>query len=298
MSSLIMKNKYLPEILLVLLAVGSGLVLPPGALADIVDDLLSEFAALEKRSDAAGADWFDLAVRSRQAGKLDIAGQALERASNQSFSPIRIGIERSRQAVAGGDREAAVASLRSVFDQGFTSVGLLTGDPDIQVMHGYPPYDALIAEMNLQAYPCEHQPGFADFDFWVGSWDVHLANGTVAGSNRITREERGCVLVERWKSASGGTGMSVNYLDLATDEWVQVWNAEGGSQIHIRGGLTDEGMAMSGTIHYVGTGTTAPFRALWTPLEDGRVRQYFEQSNDGGESWVPWFEGFYTRSEE
>ena len=32
--------------------------------------------------------------------------------------------------------------------------------------------------------------------------------------------------------------------------------------------------------------------------EYGRVRQYFEQSNDGGETWVPWFEGFYTRTSE
>ena len=103
------------------------------------------------------------------------------------------------------------------------------------------------------------------------------------------------MLVERWTSVSGGTGMSVNYLDLISNEWVQVWNAEGGSQINVRGGLTDEGMAMEGTIHYVANGTTAPFRALWTPLPDGRVRQYFEQSNDGGETWGPWFEGFYTR---
>ena len=88
--------------------------------------------------------------------------------------------------------------------------------------------------------------------------------------------------------------MSVNYLDKATNEWVQIWNAEGGSQIIIRGGMTDDGMAMEGYINYVANGTSAPFRALWTPLPDGRVRQYFEQSNDDGNTWVPWFEGFYT----
>ena len=30
-------------------------------------------------------------------------------------------------------------------------------------------------------------------------------------------------------------------------------------------------------------------------MDDGRVRQFFEQSNDEGETWSPWFEGFYTR---
>jgi len=32
-------------------------------------------------------------------------------------------------------------------------------------------------------------------------------------------------------------------------------------------------------------------------LPDGRVRQFFEQSTDGGETWTTWFEGFYTRKE-
>jgi hypothetical protein len=144
-------------------------------------------------------------------------------------------------------------------------------------------------------FPCEGADGFSDFDFWLGEWDVHLPDGTFAGNNVISREERGCVLTEHWTGASGGTGMSINYLDMIDTRWVQVWNSANGSQINIRGGLTDEGMAMEGTIHYVGNGTTAPFRALWTPLPDGRVRQYFEQSNDGGETWTPWFEGFYTR---
>ena len=91
--------------------------------------------------------------------------------------------------------------------------------------------------------------------------------------------------------------MSVNYLDKASGEWVQVWHAEGGSQIHIRGGMTNDGMLLVGTLHSVGNNTTVPFRGLWTPLEDGRVRQFFEQSTDGGETWTPWFEGFYTRKE-
>ena len=116
--------------------------------------------------------------------------------------------------------------------------------------------------MSVQAYPCAHQQGFQDFDFWVGEWDVHLANGAFAGSNIIEAVERGCALTERWTSANGGIGMSINYFDKARGEWVQVWNAEGGSQIVIRGGMTDDGMAMEGYIHYVGNGTTAPFRAL------------------------------------
>ena len=164
-------------------------------------------------------------------------------------------------------------------------------------MAGHPGYDALIGEMTVAAFPCEHDERFGAFDFWVGDWDVHVANGTLAGHNVIERSQHGCVLIENWASASGGSGMSINYLDAMTGEWVQVWNDASGSQINIRGGMTDDGMRLTGTIHYVASDTTADFRGLWTPLEDGRVRQFFEQSNDGGETWSPWFEGFYTRTE-
>ena len=105
------------------------------------------------------------------------------------------------------------------------------------------------------------------------------------------------MLIENWTNTTGGTGMSINYLDKATDEWVQIWNAEGGSQINIRGGLNEDGMRMEGHLHSIGNGNTTPFRALWTLLPDGRVRQFFEQSNDNGATWVPWFEGFYTRTD-
>jgi hypothetical protein len=147
-------------------------------------------------------------------------------------------------------------------------------------------------------FPCEQDEQFAEFDFWLGKWDVHGVRGVFAGNNEITREERSCVLIENWSSATGGSGMSINYVDKISGEWVQIWNDASGSQINIRGGITEEGMLLTGTIHYVATGKTLPFRGLWTPLEDGRVRQYFEQSNDGGETWVSWFEGFYSRAEK
>ena len=146
-----------------------------------------------------------------------------------------------------------------------------------------------------KATPCEQDARFQEFDFWVGQWDVHDAKGTFVGENSIRREESGCVLIENWSGAKGSTGMSINYLDKITDEWVQSWHAAGGYQIDIRGGLTGEGMLLTGTIHYIGSAKTAPFRGLWTPMPDGRVRQYFEQSNDDGATWEPWFEGFYSR---
>ncbi len=58
--------------------------------------------------------------------------------------------------------------------------------------------------------PCEGDARFAEFDFWIGDWEVHTADGTYAGSNTISKAERGCVLLEQWRGASGSTGMSIN----------------------------------------------------------------------------------------
>ena len=64
-------------------------------------------------------------------------------------------------------------------------------------------------------------PEFREFDFWVGSWRVSDADGKTAGDNVISLEQGGCVLVERWRSAGGGTGMSLNYYDPAAQLWKQ-----------------------------------------------------------------------------
>lgn len=290
-----MKSPISVLIVIVVLAIAAGPLIYFESVAANAKSVSEELARLESAGNENPQDWFRLAQDARELNELAVARESLEKARGYGLPPVQLGIETARILVASGDPDAATVELRKVFAAGFTSVGVFLNDPLISSMAGREDYDNLVAEMSVQAFPCEHQQGFRDFDFWVGEWDVHLANGTYAGSNVIESTERGCVLTERWAGAGGGTGMSINYLDKSSGEWVQVWNAANGSQIVIRGGLTDDGMALEGYINDVASGTTAPFRGLWTPLPDGRVRQYFEQSNDDGKTWVPWFEGFYSR---
>ena len=60
------------------------------------------------------------------------------------------------------------------------------------------------------APPCS-QDAYKQFDFWLGTWEVSTPNGAVAGTNEITSEENGCLILEAWTSATGGTGQSYNY---------------------------------------------------------------------------------------
>jgi len=254
----------------------------------------AEYRLLSSSEDVASADWLALAERARQAGDLVTAGRALDMAES-GLSPARAGLERARIAAVGGDSASAIAVLERLFDEGFSAVRAITADPVLAGLEGRGGYDALIEKMSRRAYPCRYDDAFREFDFWLGDWDVHLPDGQYAGSNTISRDEAGCVLNENWVDARGGTGSSINYVDKRTGEWVQVWNSESGTQIAVRGGLETGGMRLEGEIHYVASGTTASFRGLWTPLDDGRVRQFFEQSSDGGETWTPWFEGYYSR---
>ncbi|MCZ6640892.1 MAG: hypothetical protein O7F71_04905 [Gammaproteobacteria bacterium] len=143
--------------------------------------------------------------------------------------------------------------------------------------------------------PCA-EPVYQAFDFWVGKWDVHVANGQTAGANQITRAQKGCLLVENWQGVQGSTGLSMNFYDPVAGQWQQMWVSPG-VIIDIRGGLDDGSMVLEGLITYTASNDRFPFKGSWTLLEDGRIRQFFEESREPGE-WKPWFEGFYTEFSE
>jgi hypothetical protein len=54
-------------------------------------------------------------------------------------------------------------------------------------------------------------------------------------------------------------------------------------------------MRLEGPLQYLGQGRTTTLRGTWSKLDDGRVRQHFEESADGGTTWTTWFDGYYTR---
>jgi hypothetical protein len=141
--------------------------------------------------------------------------------------------------------------------------------------------------------PCA-APEFRQFDFWAGRWVVKDAQGKEAGLNEITIEERGCVLIERWRSASGGTGLSINYYDPRAERWTQQWVGLG-ILLTMTGGMRDGAMVLQGPLQYLTDKRLTLLRGTWTPLPDGRVRQHFEESSDDGRTWTEWFDGYYTR---
>lgn len=143
--------------------------------------------------------------------------------------------------------------------------------------------------------PCQEDV-YRDFDFWLGEWEVTqvggAGDGKVAGTNSITSQEAGCLIVENWTNTGGGTGQSYNFYDPGLEQWRQVW-VSAGAVIDYSGGLNEKGeMVLEGEIRNHG-GPKAPFRGIWTPNEDGSVLQNFEQYDEASGEWQTWFKGLY-----
>jgi hypothetical protein len=144
---------------------------------------------------------------------------------------------------------------------------------------------------------CEDNPGFGDWDFWVGEWDVYATagEGAKAGTNSIVKHYANCLITETWVSAGGAGGFSMNFYNPVKGHWRQLWVANGYS-IDYTGGLDDQGrMVLEGEIDGYQAGTSTPFRGIWTPQGNGDVIQRFEILDAESGDWNVWFEGRYVR---
>ena len=131
------------------------------------------------------------------------------------------------------------------------------------------------------------------FDFWIGEWNVHRADGKLAGTNSIKREIGGCVLHERYETAHGYSGESFNIYDASRKVWHQTWVDSAGLLLLLEGGTRDSTMVLEGETTGIGSKVTK-HRITWTPNPDGSVRQLWESTDADGD-WIVAFDGKYTR---
>ncbi len=148
-------------------------------------------------------------------------------------------------------------------------------------------------DVHPPAYDCSGVAEHQQFNFWLGEWEVRVADGRKAGTNKIVSTNGRCLLKEEWTNMAGSSGSSLNYYNSVTGTWTQNW-VDSQTIINISGGIEDGSMALTGTIYYQQARKQAEFRGTWTPLEDGRVRQFFEEKDAEGK-WQVWFEGFYSK---
>ena len=111
------------------------------------------------------------------------------------------------------------------------------------------------------------------FDFWVGEWEVFNPAGQKVGASSVTREESGCLIVERWTSARGNNGQSYNFYDAGRGQWRQVWVSPT-ELTDYAGNLNAKGeMVLEGDLQQAG-GYGGRSRGTWAKNADGSARSF------------------------
>lgn len=151
----------------------------------------------------------------------------------------------------------------------------------------------MVATAAAQDAPCDPDHK-GEFDFWIGEWDVFDTEGKQVGENVIKPLFGGCVLQETWNGGAASQGSSFNFYNPKTEAWQQFWVWQNGTTLELSGGLVDGSMVLTGT-GKSRDGSTINNRITWTPNEDGSVRQHWEFSKDGGETYKTAFDGLYKK---
>lgn len=133
---------------------------------------------------------------------------------------------------------------------------------------------------------------YRQFDFLLGDWNVATSDGKLIGHDHIERAYGGCVVQEHWTSVDGGTGSSFSLYDMSRKVWHQTWVDSTGTLVVLEGGLKGGGMVMTGEM--VQDGKRVQDRMSWAP-KDGKIRQLWETSSDGGKTWQTIFDVYYSK---
>lgn len=237
-----------------------------------------------------------IAQAQRELGRYEQALVTLDDARRIDASRASIDLERTRNLLALGRTDEAMIALLDADHNALRARRLLEENSDFDPIRDTPQFREVLRNVRERVYPCERYPVFAQFDFWLGDWEVRTPDGTLAGHNSITKDPGSCAVTENWTSAAGGTGRSTSFYIPSSDLWRQVWVGSNGTMIDMSGSLVDGELRMEGTIEYVTTGRVVAFRAVWSTNDDNSiVRQRMEEFDVATASWQLWFDGFYRR---
>ncbi|MGP1354435.1 MAG: tetratricopeptide repeat protein [Parasphingopyxis sp.] len=250
------------------------------------------YEALLEADPANAANWFSLAQARHAADDFAGARAAYEQAIAAGFTPApRARYHLARALMALGEAEAALAEIETLAEAGTPIGRTIAAATEFAPLAEDSRFVAAVEAMT----PCT-DPAYRAFDFWLGEWDVTAGGATTpTASSRISARHGGCVVLEEY-DAGGYTGMSINFYDSISGRWHQSWMANNGVPVYIEGNLDENGaMVLTDADLPISAATGTINRVTWSVEEGGAVRQYWETSSDGGETWSVAFDGLYTR---
>jgi hypothetical protein len=157
----------------------------------------------------------------------------------------------------------------------------------------------LMTQTAAQSDSCT-APEHRQFDFWIGDWEVFdLSSGSkgqLAGTNRVVKLLKDCVIQEHWEGSGGGQGSSFNSYFELDKKWHQTWVDDSGFRLELEGEFKDGQMLLEGRTPGPTAGKTVQ-RITWNLVNGNpdEVRQFWQQSRDDGKTWMTAFDGLYVR---
>ena len=190
-------------------------------------------------------------------------------------------------------KSEALDALDKAVDAGFARPQIMEQEPDLAVLREDPGFAKIVAKADVMAHPCSHQPEYRQFDFWLGEWDVVSTNGhDPAGSSSIQLILDKCVIFENW--TGGLTGKSFNHFDTTTKKWIQDWVDSQSNSVHFEGSLENGVMSLyADNVNHDGSRTRRHLQFF--KLDGDHVRQFSQQSTDGGRTWSVEYDLTYNR---
>lgn len=276
---------------------------PPAATAETANALYQKHAwaeaaaayeSLVRSAPKNGQAWYRLGSARYQLKQYRQAEAAWKKADRHGFYPFLVRYNLAAVSALMGHKARALVWLKKAVAAGFTDLSTLESDPDLRSLRGDERFAALVLEVKRKKRPCHYDPHHRQFDFWLGDWDVFNRQGARVGHSHVASLIGECALLENWVDSQGNVGKSLNYYDPGDGHWKQVWVSDKG------GNTVYSGQIAGGAMHFQGPtakpdGSHVPTRMTFTPLPDGRVRQYIETSTDGGKTWTAGFDGYYRR---
>ena len=257
---------------------------------------LVAFDELAKAEPANPRAVFGYGAALHETGKPAEAVPVFQRAQSLGYQPAnQVRFRLARAYAKLGDAEKALVELEGVAASGFTNLNVFQ-NPDLGMLKGNPRFEAVVKKVTNNARPCEADPEFRRFDFWVGEWDVQqtgVPRAPVGAQSRVERILAGCVVFENWDPGQGGpSGKSFNIYNTVTKKWEQYWVDATGRITHYFGEFRDDG-----NLYYEADqfGTSSKVRMTFFNQGPDQVRQLGHLSTDGGKTWTISFDLTYIR---
>ena len=258
-------------------------------------DAISEYREILEAFPEDRLSLLRIAQAERELGRHEAALATLDRALENLAPEAMVHLERARNFASMGRAGDALAELEAADHLELRARLVLEDAAEFDGLRDSATFQRVYNSVRARVFPCERMPKSAEFDFWLGNWEVRGTDGTLLGHNTVTREPGGCAVREQWRGNTGSTGTSLSFYVPSRDQWRHVWVGSSATQIELSGGLVDGEMQMEGTIEYLNQDLVLAFRANWSVGAGGRVRQRLEQFDLVTQSWQLWFDGIYRR---